>query len=199
MTRLGVFGGTFDPPHNGHLALARAARAQLGLERVLWVLTPDPPHKRGRAISPVADRLALLEAALAGEPAAALSRVDLDRPGPHWAADTVALLARQFPQAQLVYLMGGDSLRDLPRWGRPLEFLAHCTLGVLRRPGAIIALADLEQALPGITARVEFVDAPPVDIASHDLRRRVRAGETLAGLVPDAVARLIRERRLYRD
>ncbi len=199
MTRLGVFGGTFDPPHNGHLALARAARTQLGLEQVLWVLTPDPPHKQGRLISPVADRLALLEAALAGEPGAALSRVDLDRPGPHWAADTLALLARQFPQAQLVYLMGGDSLRDLPRWGRPREFLAHCTLGVLRRPGVVIELADLEQALPGITARVEFVDAPPVAIASHDIRRRVRAGETLAGLVPDAVARLIQDRGLYRD
>lgn len=197
--RIGVFGGTFDPPHLGHLALARAAQAQLRLDRVLWVLTADPPHKQGQPISPAADRLALVQAALAGSPAFALSRVDLDRPGPHWAADTVALLAQENPQDQLVYLMGGDSLRDLPRWGRPQLFLSYCTLGVLRRPGAVIDLTELEQALPGITARVEFVDAPPVNIASHEIRRRARAGESLAGLVPEAVARLIRERGLYQD
>jgi nicotinate-nucleotide adenylyltransferase len=166
---------------------------------VLWVLTPDPPHKQGQAISPAADRLALVQAAIASEPAYALSRVDLDRPGPHWAADTVRLLAAQFPDDHLVYLMGGDSLSDLPRWGRPLEFLSFCSLGVLRRPGAAIDLAALEAILPGLAAKVEFVDLPPLDIASHEIRRRVRAHEPLAGLVPEAVARLIAERGLYQE
>lgn len=197
--RLGVFGGTFDPPHLGHLRLAQAARAQLRLDRVLWVLTPDPPHKLGQRLSPAADRLALVQAALTDEPAFELSRVDLDRPGPHWAADTVRLLAEAYPGAELVYLMGGDSLRDLPRWGRPLEFLSYCTLGVLRRPGAVIDLAALEAVLPGLTAKVAFVDAPPLTIASHVLRERARIGATLAGLVPEAVARLIQARGLYRD
>lgn len=197
--RLGIFGGTFDPPHNGHLALARAARTQLGLDRVLWVLTAAPPHKPGQTISPVADRLALVQVAIADEPAFALSRVDIDRPGPHWAADTVALLHQQFPSAELIYLMGGDSLRDLPTWGRPLEFLAHCALGVLRRPEDAIDLPALEQHLPGLTAKVRFVDAPPQAIASRDLRRRAAENQSLSGLVPEAVARLIRERGLYRE
>lgn len=195
--RLGVFGGTFDPPHLGHLSLAHAAHHQLHLDRVLWVVTADPPHKQGQVISPAADRVALVLAALAAEPAFELSRIDLDRPGPHWAADTVRLLAGQNPGAQLVYLMGGDSLRDLPRWGRPLEFLSYCTLGVLRRPGAVIDLTALEARLPGLTDKVAFVDLPLVDIAAQEVRRRARAGESLAGWVPDAVARLILARGLY--
>ena len=197
MTRIGIFGGTFDPPHVGHLHLVEAARTQLKLDKVLWVLTADPPHKKHQPLSPIADRLAMLEALIADEPAYEISRVDLDRPGPHWAADTVALLARQFPGQQLVFLMGGDSLHDLPTWGRPLEFLAHCSLGVLRRPNDAIDLAKLEGILPGITAKVEFVRATPLEVASHTIRQRARAGQSLAGLVPEAVAQLIQARRLY--
>ncbi len=195
--RLGIFGGTFDPPHLGHLRLAQAARRQLQLDKVLWVLTATPPHKQGQPLAPVADRLALVEAAIAGEPAYALSRVDIDRPGPHLAADTVALLAGQFPGDQLVYLVGGDSLHDLPRWVRPADLLTHCTLGVLRRPGDAVELAALERVLPGLTPKVRFIDFPPVDIASHAIRSRVRAGLPLAGLVPEAVAAQIAARRLY--
>jgi nicotinate-nucleotide adenylyltransferase len=193
-----VFGGTFDPPHNGHLRLAEAARQQLGLEKVLWVLTAAPPHKQDSHLSSVEDRLALVRAAIAGHPAFELSRVDIDRPGPHWAADTVALLERAHRGAQLVYLLGGDSLRDLPTWGRPQEFLAHCTLGVLRRPQDAIDLAALERALPGITAKVAFVQAPAVDIASRDLRERVQADKPIADLVPEAVAGIIQARGLFR-
>ena len=195
--RLGVFGGTFDPPHWGHLRLAEAAQRQLRLDQVLWVLTADPPHKHGRVISAVADRLAMVQAAIAGQPAYVLSRVEIDRPGPHLAADTVALLAQHYPAAQLVYLMGGDSLRDLPRWVRPQDFLAHCSLGVLRRPGDAIDVAALEAALPGLVAKLEFVEAPLLDIASHEIRRRAREPQALADLVPEAVARIIQARRLY--
>src|SRR5690349_17867493 len=102
--RLGLFGGTFDPPHNGHLHLAAAAHDQLALDRVLWIVTADPPHKDD-SISPVDVRLALVAAAIAGQPAFEISRVEIDRPGPHFAADTVALLAKQFPAANLIYLM----------------------------------------------------------------------------------------------
>ncbi len=196
--RLGVFGGTFDPPHWGHLRLAEAARTQLNLDIVLWVLTADPPHKKDQDISPVADRLALLLAAIEGEPAYELSRVDIDRPGPHWAVDTVALLGAQYPGDELIYLMGGDSLHDLPTWGRPLEFLSRCSLGVLHRPADAINLSDLERQLPGLTAKVRFVEAPLVEISSHDLRRRIQEGESLAGWVPAAVERVIHERGLYR-
>jgi nicotinate-nucleotide adenylyltransferase len=196
--RVGVFGGTFDPPHNGHLALARAARQQLALDKVLWVITADPPHKRGKFISPAADRLALVKAAIAGEPGMAVSRVEMDRPGPQWAADTVRLLSEADPKTELVYLMGGDSLRDLPNWGRPDELLRYATVGVLRRPGAIIDLEALEQVLPELADRVTFVSAPRLDISSHDIRERVREGEFLTRLVPPKVANLIKKRGLYR-
>ncbi|MGH2524268.1 MAG: nicotinate-nicotinamide nucleotide adenylyltransferase, partial [Anaerolineales bacterium] len=163
------------------------------------VLTAEPPHKQGQPISPVAHRLAMVQATLANEPAHELSRVDIDRPGPHWAADTVRLLRQQFPNDELIYLMGGDSLRDLPTWGRPLEFLACCSLGVLRRPDDAIDLPALERQLPGITAKVEFVEAPLVDIASHDIRQRVQEGGDISGLVPEGVEQIIREWGLYLD
>src|SRR5262249_55130816 len=155
---------------NGHLELAEAADQQLGLRRLLWMVTADPPHKQGAVVAPVQDRLDMVAAAIAGRPQDEISRIEIDRPGPHWAADTVALLARANPGAELVYLMGGDSLRDLPTWGRPEALLAHARLGVLRRPGAQVDLAALERVLPGLTARVAFVDAPPFAISSHDIR-----------------------------
>ncbi len=196
--RLGIFGGTFDPPHNGHLHLVQAAQTQLALDKVLWVVTADPPHKQGNPLSPLADRLLMVEAALAAEPTCEISRIDIDRPGPHWAADTVRLLAAQQPAAHLIYLMGGDSLRDLPTWGRPLEFLAHCTLGVLRRPQDAIDLDALEAQLPGLSAKVQFVEAEPQSIASYVIRQRVAAGESITHFVPAAVAQIIQTRKLYR-
>ncbi|MBI4771899.1 MAG: nicotinate (nicotinamide) nucleotide adenylyltransferase, partial [Chloroflexi bacterium] len=181
---LGLFGGTFDPPHLGHLILAEEACARLRLDRLLWVLTAQPPHKQDWELSPLADRLALVQAAIEGEPRFALSRVDIDRPGPHWAADTLRLVGQANPGAALIYLMGGDSLRDLPTWGRPAEFVARCTeIGVMRRsktplagPGQQFDLAALEAALPGLASKVRFLDLPMIDIASHDVRRRVREG-----------------------
>ena len=197
--KIGIFGGTFDPPHNGHLALASAARDELGLDKVLWVPAADPPHKQGREISPAADRLALVRAAIAGRPGFEVSRVDLDRPGPHFTADTLALLARRHPGAELVFVMGGDSLRDLPTWGRPHEIVAGATLAVLRRPGDRVDLPALEAVLPGLTRKVQFIDEPPMGLSAHAIRERVRAGQPLDGLVPPKVARLIAQRGLYRQ
>ena len=137
-------------------------------------------------------------AAIAGQPQFEVSRVDIDRPGPHWAADTVALLKQAFPGVDLVYLMGGDSLRDLPTWARPRELLANATLGVLLRPGAEVDPAGLEQELPGITGKVAFVAAPRMALASHDLRRLVAEGRPIDGLTPRGVAALIQARGLYR-
>lgn len=197
--RYGVFGGTFDPPHNGHLALAAAALAQLELDRVVWVVTADPPHKREAVVAPVDDRLQMVAAAIEGRPRFELSRVDIDRPGPHWAVDTVRLLSQELPGAQLIYLMGSDSLRDLPTWGRPRELLAHATLGVLRRPGAEVNLAALEAQLPGISGRVSFVSAPRFDISSHVIRQLVASGRAIDDWVPPGVAAIIQARDLYRQ
>lgn len=197
--RLGVFGGTFDPPHLGHLILAAEAADQLRLERVLWVITPDPPHKLGRAISPLAVRMPLLEAALAGEPRFSISRVDVDRPGPQYAVDTLRLLAEEFSGVELVYLLGGDSLRDLPLWYDPRGLLAQVNeLGVMRRPGDEVDMARLESILPGITAKTRFVDSPLIEIASSDIRERVRSGRQYAYFLPERVRELIEQNGWYR-
>ena len=197
MERLGVFGGTFDPPHFGHLALARAARDALVLTEVLWAVAADPPHKRGQVRTPAAIRVRLVQAAIAGEPGMRLSRVDLDRPGPHYSVDAVAILANAHPGAELIFLIGGDSLRDLPTWHQPQDLIRRCRLGVLRRPGAAFDLEALERAIPGLTDRIDFIDAPPVSASSRDIRARAAAGGSLKGLVAPAVGELIAAERLY--
>ncbi len=196
--RLGVFGGTFDPPHLGHLILAAEACDQLGLERVLWVLTPNPPHKYWWAITPATVRVDMVLAAIGDNPCFELSRVDLDRPLPHYALETVKLLADTHPEAELVYLMGGDSLRDLPTWHKPAEFVAACQgLGVFRRPYQRPLLKNLEKRLPGVTAKVTWINAPLIDIASHEIRRKVAAGQPYRYYVPDPVFCYIEQNRLY--
>ena len=200
MARLGVFGGTFDPPHIGHLILATEAQYQLKLERVLWVLTPWPPHKTGQAVTPSAVRFELLQATLEGNPDFELSRVDIDRPAPHYAVDTVALLRRAYPGAELVYLMGGDSLADLPKWHTPGAFVLACDeIGVMRRPGRRYNLPELEQILPGVTARVRFIQAPRLEISSTRLRGKIAGGQSCRYYFLPAVYRLIQTRGLYRN
>lgn len=198
MQTIGIFGGTFDPPHLGHLILASEAHAQLGLDRLLWVVTPDPPHKRSQSIAPLRHRLAMVKHAIEGDPQFELSTVDMDRPGPHYAVDTVGIIANQNPGANLVYLMGGDSLRDLPRWHRPADFLAACDLiGVMRRPGDAIDLPGLENLFPGLTAKVRFVEAPLLDIAAHEIRRRVAEGRPFRYFLPSWVYSYIVKYNLY--
>ena len=194
----GVFGGTFDPPHLGHLILAEAGRHALGLDKVLWVVTGQQPLKQA-VRTPVEIRLELVQAAIAGNPAFEASRADIDRPGPHYSVGTLAWLRARMPAATFAYLMGEDSLRDLPKWHEPQAFVLACdAIGVMERSGADPDLTDLEAMIPGLRARVRFFRAPNVDIASHDLRRRVRDGEAIRYLVPDGVARIIFDRGLYR-
>jgi nicotinate-nucleotide adenylyltransferase len=198
--RLGIFGGTFDPPHLGHLILAAEASAQLGLERVLWVLTPYPPHKVNQPITSLEDRLDLLMAALDDDPAFELSRVDIDRPAPHYAVDTLGLLREQYPQAMLVYLMGGDSLVDLPLWHRPGDFVHSCDeIAVMLRRGHAMNLDILEARLPGLRARARLVRAPLLEISSSDVRRRIARGQPFRYLITDSVYQLVNNRHLYRE
>lgn len=196
--RIGVFGGTFDPPHIGHLILAGECGFQLHLDRMLWVLTPNPPHKQTQAITPLETRLALVQAAIQDNPLFELCRVDIDRPGPHYAADTVHLLAKTYPADDLVYLIGGDSLHDLPGWHRPEDFLAVVTtLGVMRRPGDDIDLSVLEARLPGITGRIEFVTAPLLEISSSQIRHRAAIGLPYRYYLPPPVYQYIQSYQLY--
>jgi len=197
--RLGIFGGTFDPPHLGHLILAAEAVDQLRLDKVLWTVTGDPPHKHGQEILPVEIRLTLVKAALADNPAFEVSRVEVDRPGPHYAVDTVTLLQKQFPDSQLFYLIGGDSLRDLISWHTPTELTSRVAgFGVMRRPAAIFDLATLERDIPGLTAKVQFIDSPLVEMSATEIRRRVAMGQPYRYFVQPGVYQIIMESGLYR-
>jgi nicotinate-nucleotide adenylyltransferase len=195
---IGLFGGTFDPPHIGHLILSAEAGAQLGLDRLLWVLTPNPPHKQGQPITPLEHRLAMVKLAISDNRRFELSTVEMDRPAPHYALDTVKIISEQNPAADLVYIMGGDSLRDLPAWHRPADLVAAlCFIGVMRRPGDSIDLPLLEKIIPGLTAKVRYVDAPLLDIAAHEIRRRVADGRPFRYFLPPAVYDYIVEHNLY--
>ena len=197
--KIGIFGGTFDPPHLGHLILASEARAQLRLTRLLWVLTPVPPHKLDRPVSSLQDRLAMVQLALKDEPAFELSMIEVKRPGPHYTLDTVQVFAEQEPDAELILLLGGDSLRDLPTWHRPAELVAAChQIGVMRRPGASVDLAALEMEIPALRAKVKFVEAPLLEIASSEIRRRAARGLPFKYYLLPAVYQYIQEHQLYR-
>ncbi|HNZ02457.1 MAG TPA: nicotinate-nucleotide adenylyltransferase, partial [Anaerolineaceae bacterium] len=198
--RIGLFGGTFDPPHLGHLILASECLHQLSLDRVFWILTPNPPHKHGKAISPLGDRLAMLEAALGDDPAFTISRVEIDRPAPHYAVDTVQILKTQFPGDLLFYLLGGDSLRDLPTWHNPRQFVAACDgIGVMRRPGAAIDLTALDMVLPGLVDKVHLLETPLVEISAQDIRRRISQGLPYRYFLPPPVYTWIQSHDIYRQ
>ncbi|HEY69273.1 MAG TPA: nicotinate (nicotinamide) nucleotide adenylyltransferase [Anaerolineae bacterium] len=196
---IGVFGGTFDPPHLGHTILAHESVHAFDLEKVLWVLTEMPPHKPDHPITPLGIREEMLQVAIQGFPAFELSRVDIDRPGPHFAEGTLRCLRESAPETRYAYLMGEDSLRDLPTWHAPLEFIALCDmLVVMHRADIGVDLGALEEVLPGIRDKVQFSKAPKVDIAASDIRKRVRNDLPYEHLVHHEVARIIRRHQLYR-
>lgn len=196
--RLGVFGGTFDPPHLGHMILAQEACAQLDLARLLWVLTPVPPHKLDQPITPAMHRLGMLELIAQDNPKFEVSRIELDRPGPHYTADTLQLLRESYPSAELILLIGGDSLRALPTWRFAKELVCTChEIGVMRRPEDAIDLMALEQQIPGLKSRVRFIDAPLLEIASSEIRRRVQQGKPFRYYLFPPVYEYILQKRLY--
>jgi nicotinate-nucleotide adenylyltransferase len=164
---------------------------------VLFVLAGQPPHKPERPIAAAPHRAAMVEAAVADNPAFALSRVDLDRPGPHYTVEMLALLRRGYAGAELFFLMGGDSLAQFLTWRDPAGIVRQARLAVMPRPGYEPDLAALERAIPGIRERLVWLDAPYLDIAASDLRRRAGRGLPLRYLVPPAVETYVREHRLY--
>ncbi|NPV40060.1 MAG: nicotinate (nicotinamide) nucleotide adenylyltransferase [Anaerolineae bacterium] len=198
--RLGIFGGTFDPPHVGHLILAMEAYDQLHLDRVLWVLEPNPPHKAGKKLTPIDIRIEMVLAAIDEDEKFELSRVDIDRPGPHFVVDTMRLLRQQYPEEDLVFLMGGDSLRNLPTWLEPESFIQACDrLGVMRRPGEVINMRDIEERLPGISQKIEFIDAPLLEISSNQIRSLVSQKKPYRYYLPIDVFQIIKAENLYQD
>jgi nicotinate-nucleotide adenylyltransferase len=191
----GLLGGTFDPPHNGHVALSRAAMQELSLERLLVMVTGQPPHKEARTDAEVRYRLA---AAAFGElPGVELPRDELDRAGPSYTVDTVQVLERRF--GDVVVVVGGDMFASFPTWHDPDRILEHARVAVAARPGTSPEHFDEVLGQLEHPERVVFFDLPPVDISASEVRRRVEAGEAYTDLVPPAVARLIDELGLYRN
>jgi nicotinate-nucleotide adenylyltransferase len=198
--RIGIFGGTFDPPHLGHLVLAEEARWQLELDRILWLLTPVSPLKTDAAISPWQVRWELLSAAIQGNPVFELSRIDIDRPEPHFAYESVKLFRDEHPGDEIFYLIGGDSLRDLPKWEKPEQLIVHSDqIGVMNRPGNPIDLAGLEQQLPGLESKLVWIETPLIEISGRVIRKRLKTGTPVRYFLPEKVFQVIQDQNLYRD
>ena len=198
--RIGLFGGTFDPPHLGHLILASEAQSQLELNRLLWILTPEPPHKQEQEITSIEHRLAMVNLAIADNPTFELSRIELDRPGPHYTLDTFKLIAEQNPDSDIIPIMGGDSLHDLPKWHQSKELVYACHwIGVMRRPNDEPNLNELENELPGISSKVHYVDAPLLEIASREIRSWIAAGRSVRYYLPSSVYKYIEKHHLYHE
>jgi nicotinate-nucleotide adenylyltransferase len=197
-TPIGVFGGTFDPPHYGHLVIAEEARARLGLRRVIFLPAGQPPHKPERVVTPVAHRLAMVLLAIAGNPGFRLSRLDVDRPGPCFTADLLEILQAELgPTADLHFIVGMDSLGDFLTWRQPDRVLRSAHLVAATRPGYTCDLSEIEDAIPGATGRIILLEAPALEISSTDLQARVRGGLPIRYQTPEAVARYIRQQGLY--
>jgi nicotinate-nucleotide adenylyltransferase len=198
VARVGVLGGTFNPPHVAHLVCAQEALAQLGLARVLFVPVHAPPHKEAEDDPGVEHRVELCQRAVAGDERFAVSRVDADRPGPSYTVDTLRALRATLPEDELTFIVGGDMAYSLPAWREPAIVLELAEMGVAEREGVRRAdIAERLEALPRAAARLRFFDMPRLDVSSSLVRQRVATGRPIRYLVPDAVAAYIERERLY--
>lgn len=201
---LGVFGGTFDPIHVAHLALAQEAAESLGLERVLFVPAGSPPHKPGVAVTPGADRLAMVRLAIAGNERFEASRIELDRDGPSYTVDTLEALttgrASEGGAAGLTLILSADAFLGLRSWREPRRVLELARLAVAPRDGYPEAGPGfLAQHFADLANRAVFLDGPRIRLSASVLRDRAAAGRSLRYLVPDAVAAYIGDHGLYRS
>jgi nicotinate-nucleotide adenylyltransferase len=187
--RLGVFGGTFDPPHTAHLVAAQELHTQLGLDRLLWMVAAVPPHKVDRDVTPGDARLEMVRAAIADDPRFEASGLELEREGPSYTVDTLRTLRARYPDAELFLAIGADQAAELDSWKDPDEIARLATIVAFARSGQRVADSDYP---------LRRLDVPRMDLSSTEVRRRVGAGEPYRYLVPDAVAVLIETRGLYR-
>lgn len=196
----GVFGGTFDPIHVAHLAIAEAARDTFGLRRVLFVPASEPPHKPDRQITAVEHRLAMVEAAIVGNAGFKVSRIEVDRPGPSYTVETLAALSESAPGPRLALIMSADSYAEFSTWREPDRILGLADLIVAPRDGFAAADPDLvPRQFPDASAAIAFLDGPRIRLSASEIRERAAAGRSIRYLVPDAVAAYISDHSLYQD
>lgn len=194
--RLGIFGGTFDPIHFGHLRMAEEARGQVGLDRVLFVPNQVSPFKTGTPVTPGEVRVAMVRLAIADNPAFAVSDLEVTRPGPSYSVDTVRALAREYPGADLFFLTGTDAVRDLAKWHEPEALLRLARFVAVTRPG--VNAAEVAGALPQAwLPRITFMEMPGLDISATSLRARIAGGHSVRYLTPKAVEAFIAAQKLY--
>ncbi len=184
MKKLGIYGGSFDPVHHGHLILAREAFETMALDEVIFVLAAQSPHKQNRAPAPAAARWEMLTTAIAGEPGFSASRLEIDRPPPSYSVETVEALRATQPEAQFFFLVGEDNLPELPTWHRFEDLQKLVQFVVLDRSGE-----EVEYAYPAIRRKI--------DISATTIRKRVASGQSIRYLVPEAVEEIIRRENLY--
>jgi nicotinate-nucleotide adenylyltransferase len=198
MARVGLLGGTFNPPHLGHLVCAQEAHCALGLDRVLLVPAREPPHKAVEHDPGVEHRIAMCEAAVAGDPRLAVSLVDARRDGPAYTVDTLRELHAHAPGDELTFIVGGDMAHSLPTWREPEALLELAMLAVAERAGASRAgILERVSRLRGAADRLHFFDMPRIDVSSSLIRARLAADRPVRYLVPDAVAAYIEREGLY--
>jgi nicotinate-nucleotide adenylyltransferase len=191
--RIGVLGGSFDPPHNGHLLAAGDAFDALSFDRLVFVPTATQPLKAGQTVASPAQRLAMVRALVDGDPRFDVSTIEIDRGGLSYTVDTLTALSEQWPQAELFWLVGADAIETFPKWREPKRIAELATIVVLRR-----ADEGMSQKLESVPGSPRMVSSRRIDISSTEIRERVRAGKSIRGFVPDAVAELIAAERLYR-
>ena len=196
---IGVLGGTFDPIHIGHLALAEEVRGRLGLAEVLFVPAGQPYLKASTPISAAEHRLQIVRLAIAGRSYFTLSTMEIERTGPTYTVDTIAeLKSRLDDEDELYFILGWDTLDELPKWHEPGRLISLCRLVAVPRVGCPVPdLGSLDKAIPGLSGRVIMLDKPEIGISASVIRERVARGLSIKHLVPEAVAKYIREQGLY--
>ena len=197
--KIGILGGTFDPVHNGHLAIAEQVRALLKLEEVVFVPAGQPWLKTGQSITSAEQRIKMLRLAIAGKPYFRLSAIEIERAGPSYTVDTITQMKAQLGmEDELVFIIGWDKLYELHLWKDLPRLLEACRLAAVPRPGySLPDLTNLEAAIPGAAQRVELLDMPLMDVSASEIRRRVARGQSISALVPRAVAQYIDQHALY--
>lgn len=198
--RIGIFGGSFNPIHQGHLIVAEFAAETLRLDLVLFAPVVDPPHKSSKVLAPIEHRMNMIEMSITDNDRFRLSLVDVERPGPHYSADTVQIIKSEHPNSLLFFVMGGDSFRSFPAWYMPDTIVQYCRLAVMRRPSSRPVQPNMHsESMPKLVSSVNMIEAPPIGISSTRIREQLAIGKSVRYLVPQPVLSYIHENQLYQD
>ncbi len=200
MLRIGILGGTFDPVHLGHLAIAEEVRDRLDLDRVILIPAGRPWLKSGQRVTPADHRLAMVKLAVEDRPGLEVSSIEIDRPGPTYTVDTLSELRKELDsEVEIYFILGMDSIRELRRWYEPEKLFDMCTVVAVSRPDSRdVSSGEIEREFPAARGRIKTVRGPMLDISATDIRQRLAKGRSVSDSISPSVEQYIREHRLYR-